>query len=587
MSLICGIFARHDGWKIPNPWMNALRSGIDRDGVGVVAEHADSRLFLLKLDIGAFDTEAWSTTGRSVAALAGDSVLDGGARLRTRAADLIELADAGATQLATRLRRTRGYFNFVRYDLVDQKLVLATDRVGLRPMYVYEGADFLVFSGALRLIEALPGLALSLDLRGTLETACFGYPLGNRTRYKEVRCLPGGGLVRADAHGVRDERYWRIDHDACDRVSNGIEGTLDELYAQFSMAVRLRSGKRKAVFSALSGGLDSRCVTAELWRQGLEVHAVNVSWKGSYDDVLGEAMARALGIAYHHADRPPEEYGNSLAGRLADFIKTNASHCADLPSTPLQSWSGNGGSMGMGHTHMTSAVGERLRSGDVEGAARIYREQDKLTLSGKVVAKGLSSWVQQLPQASIVEELSQIRCHDPARAMYVFQLENAQRRILSFHMEQVDRVRMEFIEPFFDPEVLSVVCRLPMDFCLRHQMYHRWLERLPAEVRQVAWQVYPGHEPCPVKAPDGLFTQWEARPGVRLRTRVARTARPAADFLLHGKPYSGVLSAHRVAAAYVARGLGLVDTSHLIRQAELLRETMDRCQGRVAWPDDA
>ena len=501
MSLTCGIYALHPRTALPNSWRLHLRARLNRGDSGTIAEFNDRRLFALKLDINAFDSPGWTVDDRHVTALSGDGIFTSDGEARDRADDMATLALATSAELRPILLGSRGYFNLVRYDRADGSLILAVDRVGVRSLYIYSDGNVLVFAGAIRLIESLPGIRLTVDLRGVFETASFGVPLGERTRYREVQCLRGGTLLRFGNGQEIHDRYWKFDRDACTQVTPDIDTTVDALYAEFGNAVALRAGRRKAVFSALSGGLDSRGVTAELRRLGLDVHAINVSWPNSQDDVLGRMVAEKLGVTYHHAPRPIEESGNSLSRRLCRLLSEKAALCVDLPSIPRQLWSGNGGSLGIGHTKMTREATSLLNAGDAAGAASHFIHAIKFNLSGKLLRGSIARWAEALPFSSLMAEIDQIHCAEPARTLYVFRMEHDQRRLLAFHFEQIDLVPFEFVEPLFDPEVLRIACRLPMDYCLYHHMYHDLLKRFPPEVLSVPWQVYPGHEPCPIPLP--------------------------------------------------------------------------------------
>lgn len=584
MSLLCGIYRLRPGAAVSDRWRSHLRSHLKRGSTGTVAEFDDGQLFVLKLDLGAFDDPGWAVDDRHVTALAGDAILGDGSGERDRADDMAILAELDPAALRPALAASRGYFNLVHYHRGEQRLALGVDRVGVRSLYLYRDADTLVFSGAMRLIETLPGIRLTTDLQGVLETAAFGVPLVERTRYREVRCLHGGTLLHFDGDRESRDRYWKFDRDACTTISTNLDHTLDELYAAFQQAVALRAGRRRVVFSALSGGLDSRSVTTELWRRGLEVHSLNISWQGSQDDVLARLYAQRLGLEHHFVPRPLEEAGNSLAQRLHALIEELGPRYPDLPSTRRQMWSGNGGSLGLGHTKMTREATALMNAGDIAGAAKHFINKTKFHLSGKLLPGPMAQWAEGLPFDSLMAELAQIHCAEPARALYVFRMEHDQRRLLAFHLEQIDLVSFEFIEPLFDPEVLRIVCRLPMAFCLYHHMYHEWLKRFPPEILTVAWQVYPGHEACPVPMPPGAFDQWKP-PQRHSALHVARNAvRGALEYVAHLRRYRGVLRTDRVLAAYALQGLRIRDTSHLLKQVDLLGQALAHTASRVDLP---
>lgn len=540
MSLAYGIWAR-PGRDIPREWQRYLESAGSPDHSSHV--YSDRRLYLRKIDIEAF-APGWSETPGHVISLAGDAILTKGPRDRSH--DMAALASGDLEPL---LRRSRGYFGLVHYDKRTHELTLANDRLGMRPLYVYDDGNLVVFSGAIRFIENLPGIRLTLDLTGALESATFGFPLGERTHYQEIKYFSGGTLWQDGAVS----RYWVWEEQP---LRTDVEAVMDQMYATFQDAVALRRGGQRVVHVGLSGGLDSRCVATALWTQQAEVHSVNCSWKGSYDDILARMYAERLGFTHHYRERALNDAGISLAW-----------HLWEIAGKAKQIWAGNDASLSIGHNRQTQAVVAALKAGQKETAAKEFLNAGRIALSGKLLKGDRTRWAESLPLHSLLSELPD--CHE--RSLWLFRLRNHHRRITAFHFEQIDTVPFEFIEPTADPELIQLVATLPIDFCLRHHMYHEWLKRFPPEIMTVAWQSYPGHLPCPIALPPG-FAQWAA-PLESSRSRLG-SLRQALRQLGRSDP---VLSRPRVAMSYLLHGLKLRDTSHLLKQAELIEAALQRC----------
>jgi hypothetical protein len=101
----------------------------------------------------------------------------------------------------------------------------------------------------------------------------------------------------------------------------------------------------------------------------------------------------------------------------------------------------------------------------------------------------------------------------------------------------------------------------------------------------VAWQVYPDHEACPVPMPPGAFDQWKT-PQRTTGSRIRRDAlRGALGFLSRLRRFRGVLRPDRVMAAYALQGLQIRDTSHLLKQVELLDNALAHTASRIDSPD--
>ncbi len=534
MSLIYGIWSRN-GRRIPGEWIEHLLSHGMRNRTSVC--WSDDRLYLQKFDIGAF-APGWSDTDRYVTALAGDAILTSGMRDRSH-----DMAVLDAEALEPLLKRSRGYFNLARYDKQSRALTLANDRLGMRPLYVYDDGELVVFSGALKFIESMPGIRLTMDLTGVLQTAAFGYALGERTYYNEIKYLSEGTLWR----NGRTSRYWTWKQQ---EVRSDTETVLDEMYATFREAVELRRASQPQVFASLSGGLDSRCVATELWQQGAQVHSLNVSWQGSYDDILGRMYAERLGFAHRHQLRA-----------LNDSGPTIARHLWELSGQARQIWAGNDGSLSIGHTKQPPSVVNKLRAGDKEGAAAAFLDCSGIRLSGKLLKGYNGKWAESLPLRSLLDELPD--CNE--RSLWFFRMRNQHRRVIAYQLEQIDEVPFEYIEPLADPELIRLLATLPMDFCARHRMYHEWLKRFPPQIASVAWQAYPDQLPCPLPMPPGT-AQWSMKlhPSRSRLTSLARALRQVQQGRCQ------MVNRGRAALAYLMHGLGIRDTSHLLRQVELI-----------------
>src|SRR5439155_551720 len=128
----------------------------------------------------------------------------------------------------------------------------------------------------------------------------------------------------------------------------------------------------------------------------------------------------------------------------------------------------------------------------------------------KLLRPAVADAVADIPRRGIREELDDLRCADPGRSLHLFLLLNDQRRHLAGHFENIDLHRLEFTLPFFDSDFLQSILAVPIDLCVYHQFYVKWLDLFPAAVTSVPWQSYPGHVPCPLPIPPGLHYQWQA-----------------------------------------------------------------------------
>ncbi len=188
---------------------------------------------------------------------------DRGHRFRTRC-DTEVLVHLWEEHDADMVPLLRGMFAFAIYDRRQQRLLLARDRVGKKPLYYSLDPHAMVFGSEIKALLEFPGLSRELDRRAVGEYMAYGATVGARTIFAGVRKLPPGSTLALDTGGRRLEpeivRYWRFrprPEPALDE-----EEWLDELDRTLREAVRLRMASDVPLGAFLSGGIDSSLIAA-------------------------------------------------------------------------------------------------------------------------------------------------------------------------------------------------------------------------------------------------------------------------------------------------------------------------------------
>jgi len=163
-------------------------------------------------------------------------------------------------------------------------------------------------------------------------------------------------------------------------------------------------------------------------------------------------------------------------------------------------------------------------------------------------------------------------------------MHNDQRRKLISHFENIDLHRLEFQLPFFDGRFLESVIATPLDLCLRHKFYVKWLSRFIPEVTAVPWQAYPGHEPCPLETPVGLAYQWNERYQANENAPKKRWAMRQAFELLGSVDFpSRILSKRNLRLAALIHLTGWRDYQYAIEAAQTYHIYAKKCGGEFTF----
>ncbi|HSZ40493.1 MAG TPA: asparagine synthase (glutamine-hydrolyzing) [Trebonia sp.] len=158
------------------------------------------------------------------------------------------------------VRRLNGMFAFGVWDGRRQELLLARDRLGVKPLYYAARQDGVLFGSEPKSVLAHPDFRAEIDAEGLAELFS---QVGTRTPghgvYRGLSQVRPGTLVRAGRDGIRESAYWRLEarEHAGDLASTA--GTVRELLADI---VHRQTVADVPLCSLLSGGLDSSVVSA-------------------------------------------------------------------------------------------------------------------------------------------------------------------------------------------------------------------------------------------------------------------------------------------------------------------------------------
>ena len=165
------------------------------------------------------------------------------------------------------LARLNGQFALGLWDGRRQRLLLARDGVGIRPLFWTRVGQRLAFASEAKALFALTEVPRALDPAGLAATFGWWAPLAPRSAFQGIHCLPPGHRLVVDAQGETLTRWWDWDFPAIDPFAPVDEDALaDELHALLVDAVRLQLRADVPVGAYLSGGLDSSILTTIIRR---------------------------------------------------------------------------------------------------------------------------------------------------------------------------------------------------------------------------------------------------------------------------------------------------------------------------------
>src|SRR5438132_7170745 len=122
---------------------------------------------------------------------------------------IVHLYEEMGTQCVDRLQ---GMFAFAIWDKQAGSLLLARDRLGIKPLYYFQGPDFLAFSSEIRALLTIDAIQPRVNLQALHDYLTFHYTVAPRTMLEGIRKLEPGHILRARGPAVTDQQYWDLDY---------------------------------------------------------------------------------------------------------------------------------------------------------------------------------------------------------------------------------------------------------------------------------------------------------------------------------------------------------------------------------------
>ena len=212
---------------------------------------------------------------------------------------------------AEALDRFNGMFALALWDTETERLLLARDRMGIKPLYLHAADNGLAWASEVRALLASNRISRTLNRAGLVDFLRYQTVHGPDTLIDGIEMLPAGHLLWADDNEIRTEAWWDAgtagkrlaDEGQPWTYSAGPAATRVRELLMDSVQLRMRSDVPFGAF--LSGGIDSSAVVALMSEVGERtVSTFNVAF---HEDAFDESrFARKIAEQYgtdHHEIR--------------------------------------------------------------------------------------------------------------------------------------------------------------------------------------------------------------------------------------------------------------------------------------------
>ena len=214
-----------------------------------------------------------------------------------------------------------GMFALALWDRERQRLVLARDRMGQKPLYYYHNEDLLIFGSELKALLAHPMVPRELSAHAFSKYLAYEYVPSPETIFKDIFKLEAGQILIWEKGEIKKDYYWDLQISENDhRISE--KESLDNLEHLFAQGVerRLLSDVEVGVF--LSGGLDSSLVALSAqkhYHRPMQAFTIGFEDKSFDETDYAREVAEMAGMRFVH-EKLTENKFLDVIYKIADII---------------------------------------------------------------------------------------------------------------------------------------------------------------------------------------------------------------------------------------------------------------------------
>jgi len=389
------------------------------------------------------------------------------------------------------VEKLNGSFVIVIIDINNQKLLIANDRYGLRPLYYAKSNNKLLFASEVKAILQDKTFKKEINDEAIAEFFTFGQLLGNKTFFKGITVLPPASIVAWDRERFSIKQYWEFCYDETDRIYPE-EYYVEKLVKLFKQAVERRIRGSHKISVSLSGGMDSRAVVAAIDRE----HPITT-----------------FTFTFPGIDESPEiaKRVSNKKGTIHKQFEIKQDYLVDYAEKAVYL---TDGMLNLVHFHEISILDEIRKCSDIVfngwGCENTIKGQflnKKILLSkddnelGKILFKKFMivserdrnllfsqnyyNKIKYLAFKSLQKELGKSKNKHPANRSDYFVFQNRERRSIHIANSVYQRSKFECEEPFTDNDFVDFSLKIPPELRCDRRIYFKFLKKLSPELSKI------------------------------------------------------------------------------------------------------
>jgi asparagine synthase (glutamine-hydrolysing) len=226
----------------------------------------------------------------------------------------------------------RGMFAFAIWDARRERLFLARDRFGEKPLFFHRSDRGIYFASEIKALLRVPRIDRAVSLPAVWDYLAYRYVPGPNTLFSGIRKLMPASTATWEKGRFTERRYWRAPDSVPARAADVGNGVVDDFIIRLEDAVASQMVSDVPFGAFLSGGLDSSAIVALMSRHSANVNTFSVGFgEDGYTELPYAAeVARHFGTRHHEIVVRHRDVMEHLP-QLVGFRDAPVSEPSDIP----------------------------------------------------------------------------------------------------------------------------------------------------------------------------------------------------------------------------------------------------------------
>jgi len=215
------------------------------------------------------------------------------------------------------VERLRGMFAFALWDSSKKRLLLARDRIGIKPLYYYCNDGTVIFASELKAILRYEKIKKRINFNALHDYLTFMYVPAPDTIFRDIYKLEQGHILVCENGNIEIKKYWDVNacfhHDDLEDLFKDEASIGEKMYELVKESLRLHLISDVPVGVFLSGGLDSGTIVAalsEISNNPINTFSVGFPDERDSEIALAGVVAKRFNTVHHEYIVNPASMGD-------------------------------------------------------------------------------------------------------------------------------------------------------------------------------------------------------------------------------------------------------------------------------------